>query len=193
MVRINPEVRVSLFEFPVITDVTPEEFELLVRSWAESASSKLEKLEVTHHKTIPGKDGEYTFDVVATFSAVGGAKFTVLIECKKHKHSIKREVVQVLNDKLRSVGAHKGIVVATAPFQAGALSYAKSHGIALAQVANGALMYLQASAGRNMLRIYDLSKRDFCGVFFAPTDQSLPQPFNAEKPYGWSSYVDSET
>lgn len=176
--------------FPTIEDISAEEFELLVRSWAEAVSSTLEKLEVEHHKSLPGQDGEYTFDVVATFSAIGGAKFVTLIECKKHKHPIKREVVQILNDKLRAVGAHKGIVVSASPFQSGALEYAKSNGIGLAQVADGFVNYLQASADRTHARLYDPRKREFCGIFFAPMDGCIPQPFSAERPYGWSSYID---
>ena len=182
-----------MFNFPVIEDITPEEFELLVRSWAKSVSSELKQLDVTHQRIVSGQDGDYTLDVVATFNSIGGAEFVVLIECKKHKNPIKREVVQVLNDKLRSVGAHKGIVVATAPFQDGALKYAKTNGIALAQVADGFLMYVQASASRNPTQIYDPRRREFCGIFFAPLDPCLAQPFNWEKPYGWSSYIDSET
>ena len=181
-----------MINFPAIEDINPEEFELLVRSWAESVSSELKQIEVTHQKVLSGKDGDYTFDVVATFSSFGGADFVVLIECKKHKNPIKREVVQVLNDKLRAVGAHKGIVVATASFQEGALKYAKSNRIGLVQVANGVLMYLQASASRNSSRICDAQRREFCGVFFAPSDGCLPQPFNSEKPNGWSSYIDTE-
>ena len=181
-----------LFNFPAIEDITPEEFELLVRSWVESVSSELRELQVTHQYKISSQGGDYAFDVVATFTAVGGADFVVLIECKKHKNPIKREVVQVLHDKIRSVGAHKGIVVATAPFQNGALSYAKVNGIALAQVANGSLKYLHASTGPAPTKIYDPRRRDFCGIFFAPIDVCLPQPFSAEKPHGWSWYIDSE-
>lgn len=179
-----------MFNFPTIEDITPKEFELLVKSWAESVSSELKQLKVTHQKVVAGQDGDYTFDVVATFGSFGGAEFVVLIECKKHKNPIKREVVQVLKDKLNSVGAHKGIVVATAPFQDGALKYAKINGIALVQVATGSLMYIQANATRDQARIYDPRQREFCGIFFAPTDLCLPQPFSSEKPYGWSSYID---
>lgn len=179
-----------MFKFPSIDDITPQEFELLVRSWAESVSSELRRLEVTHLKALSGQGGDFTFDVVATFSSIGGAEFVVLIECKKHKKPIKREMVQVLNDKIRSVGAHKGIVVATSPFQDGALRYAKANGIALAQVADGVLMYLQASASCGQARIYSPRQGKFCGVFFAPSDFCLPQPFNAARPNGWSSYID---
>jgi hypothetical protein len=61
----------------------------------------------------------------------------VVIEAKYHKNPIKRELVQVLHSKVQSVGAHKGVLVATAPFQRGALDFAKAHGIALVAVTEG--------------------------------------------------------
>lgn len=54
---------------------------------------------------------------------------------------VKREDVQVLHDKLRSTGAHKGVVVAASGFQSGALAYAKAHGIACVRLVDGAWTY----------------------------------------------------
>jgi len=72
----------------------------------------------------------------------------VLIECKYHKNPIKREVVQVLLDKLRATGAQKGIVFSTVKFQKGAIEFAQAHGIALVMVANGKTMYVTRSANQ---------------------------------------------
>ncbi|WP_375424193.1 restriction endonuclease [uncultured Friedmanniella sp.] len=95
---------------------------------------------VTLHDKIEGADGTYDFDATARFNW-GGMSFLVLAEAKLHKHPIKRELVQVLNDKLRSVGAQKAVMFSTAPYQSGALSYAKAHGIALATVTEGRHTY----------------------------------------------------
>ena len=62
------------------------------------------------------------------------AKFKVLCECKQYTSSVSREKVAVLHDKIESIGAHKGILLATSDFQSGAIQYAKAHGIALITV-----------------------------------------------------------
>lgn len=65
-------------------------------------------------------DGTYVIDVTVRFRLLG-ADFLMLFECKRHTSPVKREDVQVLKDKLRSTGAHKGVVVAASGFQRGAL------------------------------------------------------------------------
>ncbi len=121
---------------------------MLVKSWFAKFGHAMESFEVAHLETQPGVDGEYTFDVTVRFTAIQGAQFLVLVECKKHKNPIKREVVQVLHDRLRSVGGHKGCVVATTQFQSGAVEYARKHGIALIQVVSGGVMNIQATADK---------------------------------------------
>jgi hypothetical protein len=44
--------------------------------------------------------------------------FLMLVEAKRHKNPIKRELVQVLHSKLRSVGAHKAAMIAPRPTSA---------------------------------------------------------------------------
>jgi restriction system protein len=65
-----------------------------------------------------------------------------VVECKYYNSRVKREQVQVLQMKLQSVGAHKGIIFATKGFQSGAIEFAKCHGIALVEVADGRSSYL---------------------------------------------------
>ena len=96
----------------------------------------VEELRVTVHDRIKGVDGLYDFDATVRFG-LGGMRFLVVVEAKRHKNPIKRELVQVLHDKLRSVGAQKAAMIATAPYQRGALEYAKTHGISLVTVTEG--------------------------------------------------------
>lgn len=117
-------------------DITPDEFEQWVVGLIKSVAPLVEALEVTLHDKIQGVDGLYDFDATVRFN-LGGMRFLVLVEAKRHKHPIKRELVQVLHDKLRSVGAQKAAMIATAPYQRGAVEYAKAHGIALATVTEG--------------------------------------------------------
>lgn len=57
----------------------------------------------THNTHLMNNDGEYQIDVYAEFDFLG-ATFKVLVECKRHKNRIKKEVIQLLYDKLRSTG-----------------------------------------------------------------------------------------
>ncbi len=84
--------------------------------------------------------GEYDIDATVRFR-VAGADFLVLIEAKLHRNPIKREIVQILHSKVVSVGAQKGVIVSTAPFQSGALDFALEHGIALVALTEGRFTY----------------------------------------------------
>jgi Restriction endonuclease len=56
---------------------------------------------------VEGRDGTYDFDATVRYELAGVA-FLILVEAKLHKNPIKRETVQVLHQKLQSVGAQKG-------------------------------------------------------------------------------------
>lgn len=129
------EVAFETAHYPT-ADITPGEFEQFVVELLESVRPLVEALEVTLHDKLQGADGLYDFDATVRFG-LGGMRFLVLIEAKRHNNPIKRELVQVLHDKLRSVGAQKAAMIATTPYQRGALEYAKKHGIALATVTEG--------------------------------------------------------
>lgn len=174
--------------FPNVSDITPDAFERQVRAWLESVSCNLESFSATHRERLAGADGEYEIDVVASFRALAGASFVVLIECKKHKTSIKREVVQALRDKLISVGGQKAIVVSTAGFQSGAQVYAQAHGIALVQIVNGAIAYVQASASSSMAIIPDCAE-DYAGLFYSPSEGCIMQPFTEKRNYGFADFI----
>ena len=125
-------------------EITPAQFERFVVELLESVSPLVDALEVTLHDKIQGTDGLYDFDATVRFR-FGGMDFLVLVEAKRHTNPIKRELVQVLYEKLRSVGAHKAAMIATAPYQSGALHYAKTHGITLATVTEGRFTYATRS------------------------------------------------
>lgn len=128
-------------------NMTPEEFELEVKKWFEAAAGSLTSFETAHRENVNGLEGNYEVDVTIRFTAIGGAKFLVAVECKRQKNAVKREVVQILHSRVMSLGAQKGILFATAPFQKGAREFAKSHGIDLVQVCNGSVAYIQMNLG----------------------------------------------
>lgn len=123
------------------------EFEEFVVDTLRSMNGNADNLEVKLHEIVEGTDGTFDMDAVMSFE-VNGLVFRVLVEAKRHKNPIRREVVQVLHQKVLSAGAHKGLIVATAPFQRGALDFAKVHGIALVVVSEGRFTYEMRSAER---------------------------------------------
>jgi len=168
-------------QFPATSSLTPDEFEKQVKTWLEASSGPLESFQTKHLEDLSGTDGDYTIDVTARFCAFGGASFLVLVECKRHKNPIKREIVQVLRDKQQSLGAQKAIVVSTSRFQSGAIEYAKTHGIALIQIVSGQVVYIQNSIQPTNLRIPN-DAEDYVGLFYGdnPTGKLIfPQLISA--------------
>jgi restriction system protein len=121
--------------------VTPERYEELVRNWLSDTGVLLEEFSATLREILSGTDGNYEIDVVVRFKALG-VSYLTLVECKHLKRRVEREVVQILHDRVKSLGAHKGILFSTCGFQSGALEYAHKHGIALIQLAEqGAIIH----------------------------------------------------
>lgn len=115
-------------------EITPARFEAFVADeLLRSAGSEVDDLVVTLHDRVAGPDGGYELDATVRYRFAGLA-FLVVVEAKLHRNPIKRELVQVLHQKVRSIGAHKGVMVATAPYQSGAVEFARVHGIALVTV-----------------------------------------------------------
>ena len=128
------------------TAMTAEEFELAVKGILEKSAHGLSAFHAEHREKLKGLDGSYEIDITARFEALG-ANFLVLVECKHHKNPIKRELVQVLHDRMRSTGAQKGMLFSTSGFQEGALEYAKLHGIALVRMVEGKTIFETKSFG----------------------------------------------
>jgi restriction system protein len=121
--------------FPPAAQMSSEEFELYVAEFMRRETTTLPGATVEHLKKIKGLDGTYEIDVLLTFQ-VAGALYKTLIECKKHSHPIKRDLVQVLADRVRSLGAQKGMIFTTSSYQTGAIEYGQAHGISLVTVSD---------------------------------------------------------
>lgn len=133
-----------------VCSITPIEFEKYCRdilaSFAEE--EQLSNFSITHNVRIPAEDGTYQIDIYAVFMALG-VEFKILCECKQYTSPVNREKVVLLHDKLRSLGAHKGVLLSTSGFQSGAIQYAKVHGIALIRVEDYRFEYLSHSSGKS--------------------------------------------
>lgn len=126
---------------PLKIKMTFDDYEAGVKNVIQAKGHHLKDFNVTRNEMLEGVDGEYEIDVVARFTVFGGAEIVVLIECKQHKNSIKRELVQALHSKLGSVGAHKAMMFTTASYQRGAIEFAKAHGISLIRFTDSELNY----------------------------------------------------
>lgn len=131
----------------LVASISPTEFEKLcleiLKGYAEV--EHLSDFSIQHNVCIPADDGTYQIDVYARFIAMG-VEFKVITECKRYSAPVTREKVAVLNDKVRSLGAHKGIMISTCGFQSGAYEYAKKHGIALLQIIDRNVMHVMNAA-----------------------------------------------
>lgn len=119
-----------------VPSMSPDEFELEVKGIMQSLGADMATFRAEHREQVLGVDGSYEIDVTVRFRALS-MDFLVLVECKSQRSPVKRDAVQVLHDRLRSIGAQKGVLFSTSSFQSGALEYAKKHGIALVTVADG--------------------------------------------------------
>lgn len=126
--------------------LTPQEYELAVKGILDRSGLDIVEFRSKHLEKVAGVDGSYVIDVTVRFRALG-ANFFVLVECKQEHRKVERKDVQILNDKIRSTGAQKGMLFSVSGFQNGAIEYADVHGIALVQLANGSTSWFTRSAG----------------------------------------------
>jgi restriction system protein len=169
-------------KFKRASDITPEEYELQVKMWLESVAGELDSFSANHREVLSSADGEYEIDVVVRFKALGGVQFKALVECKKHKSPIKRELVQALHQKQQSVGANKALLVSTSDFQSGAVEFAKAHGIALIRLLSGVAMYIQGSKNNDApIPHIPADVNPYAGLLYSPEDGLIPEGFNSHK------------
>ena len=132
----------------VPVEISPTEFEKLVLEWLQLAAERQNQTITARHLGVAyGSGGEYKIDVLVTFSALGGALFVVLVECKHQARSIERDDVMVLESKLRDTNAQKAMLFSTSGFQSGALEFATAKGIATVTIVEGHWLYETRAAG----------------------------------------------
>ncbi len=129
-------------------NMKPEEFEKycleILKGYAEE--EKLKDFKILHNEKMQAPDGAYQIDIYSEFIAMGGI-MKIICECKKYASSVKREKVEVLYNRVRSLGVHKGIFMSTAGYQSGAIEFAKAHGISLIQIADKSVKFIMMAYG----------------------------------------------
>lgn len=134
----------SVGRFPP-PDITAAEFERFVADLLKAGEKELRGFAVALHERVVGVDGTFDFDATVRFRLLG-MDYLVVVEAKRHAYSIKRELVQVLQSKAHGVGAQKAVLISTAPFQRGAIAFAKIYGVALVTVTEGRFTFETRSA-----------------------------------------------
>ncbi|WP_312444561.1 restriction endonuclease [Lacrimispora sp.] len=153
------------------TDMSPEEFEKYTLQLLKESIKGLEKVHFEHNIFVNTFDGTYQIDGIIRYNLFG-CNYITLVECKKYNGPIKREALQVLHDKVRSIGAHKGIFVTTSYYQSGAYDYAKAHGIALLTIIDGKLNYEIRSQGEIEDYMYPLSLPKYVTIMQEKTSEN---------------------
>ena len=126
-------------------EIAPEVYEKQVVSWLRSAGQGLQGFNVSHLEKIHGHGGEYSIDGWVEFEIFGGTKICVLVECKRHRRPVERDVILGVHAKAQAIVAQKSIVFSTSGFQRGAIEFATSAGIALVIFVDGKLTYVTRS------------------------------------------------
>jgi hypothetical protein len=155
------------------TNLTAQEFELLVKNYLENIGHKLEQLEIVHNDKIVAYDGKYQIDVRANFIAFG-TRIIVLVECKHQKAKIKRKEIEVLLNRLHATGSHKGIFFTTSGYQEGAIDFAIKHGIALVKICESEGHALHFTAGPVTEKPVRLLPKFIAEIFYVLNDD-LPE------------------
>jgi restriction system protein len=124
-----------------VLDITPEQYEEQVIKWLQIAGTDSCELFVTHKESVSGAGGEYELDGRVEFEILGGAKISVLVECKKHQRPIDRDTVLGIHAKMMALRFQKAIIFSTIGFQRGAIEYANTVGVALVVFVDGRAIY----------------------------------------------------
>lgn len=131
-----------------VCSISPTEFEEFCVELCKNYAYEehLQDFIIKHNVKQKTPDGFYQLDIFASFTALN-VEFKILCECKQYTSPVKRERVEILNSRLKSLGIHKGILLSTSGFQSGAIQYAKTHSIALIQVFDHSCLKFSHSGG----------------------------------------------
>lgn len=157
-----------------------KEFELFVSDLYKDSDEVI----VQHNVTEIGKSGASRQTDVKVTHKTKLHTYVTLIECKKWKHNVTRERIDVMAESIRELNASKGVIFTTKGYQKGALEHAKHHNIDLfvvrdltesewGQPGRNILLYLQFVNGR----IQNIKKFP---VEFKPTTGKIPSDFKLD-------------
>ena len=88
--------------------LSPQDVEREVKRHFDEAGGGLSQYSSSLRELIPGMDGEYESDVVASFLALG-VRMRVLIECKHHRRPVARDVIALLVHNSRAQAPRRAL------------------------------------------------------------------------------------
>ncbi|WP_295795099.1 restriction endonuclease [Mucilaginibacter sp.] len=170
--RDNSFTGTSIAGDDYVEQMTPTEFEETVYKYIAELGQNLPGFKVAHNTRVTGTDGIYQADILASYTELN-VNMIVLIECKHYTNPVTREKIQILNDKLRSTGAQKGILFSTSGFQSGAIEYAIRHKIALVRLLTSRFEKVTNTLAKPKRPVYaPPAPRTFIGEFYAADKMS---------------------
>lgn len=162
--------------------MTPSQFEKYCLEMLRTLENKSENFLFQHNAQLKTNDGTFQIDVLIETAQLGGATIKTVVECKQYNNNnpIKRQQIQILNDNLKQIGAHKGIFISTSGYQKGAIDYAKRYGIALIQIVDNAVKYIVNSVHQKDLTDYTRDRNEkFILVIYEP-EYGVPLSIDTE-------------
>ncbi len=129
-----------------LAEVTPREYEDQVCAWLSQATAP-NRIDWKSRVVTPGRGGNYEIDVVGEMSLLRGAQIRILVECKRWRRRVDRDVILAHTQKLRNTASHKGFIFSTSGFQRGAIEAATEAGIATLTFEDGNARYETRSMG----------------------------------------------
>ncbi|WP_446811029.1 restriction endonuclease [Methylomonas sp. 2BW1-5-20] len=109
-------------------------------------------------------------DASFRLKTIGGASILCVVECKHYRNKVSVDDIEEFHSKLDDLGAHKGIMITTVGYQAGARKAAIGRGIALALLTKesqpGEIQYIVNSIApvTDRPEIPDVLQGNVCGV-----------------------------
>ena len=155
----------------------PKQYEMVVKKLLENKLSLwgLPDPKIYHLKKYRGASGQM-YEIDISFEILfGGIQILILVECKCYKKAVGLDDVAEFAYKLRDIGAHKGIIVTTNGFQAGALKIAKREGIALVRAVSSWFVIAPCLTGERAEYVIYEETATMCGRFRPFGSYRLPK------------------
>jgi hypothetical protein len=134
--------------------IEPERYENLVKELLTKAiASEFLAGKVLHGRKIRGRRSGYDHQVDLSLEVdLAGTRLLVIVECKALTRPVSVDDALEFASRIDDIGAHKGIMVSSSGFTAGAVTLAESRGIALIQAYVGGWWVMARSEGQFLTR-----------------------------------------
>ena len=134
---------------PFDVELTPTQYEHAVHQLAAVWVERYPGSTAEFDEVLRCNDGSYQMDVVLRITLPPPAGLLVILIDAKRRNRVERRDLQEMHAKIKSCGAHKGVVVSTGHFQRGALEYGRHHGIGMIQFRDQSIREFRSRSARS--------------------------------------------